>query len=270
MQPSITWAQLYFYPLLTTLVLWGMLTLGLLWLNRRGPGPSRIVLLILVGILALAHHQLWVVRHDVSVWGNYRAFIASMLIWSWHELAFYSGVLTGPWRKPCPPDAKGLRRLGYALATHLYHIAAVGADMLVLGWLHSHAANQVGLWAFVLFWLLQLNAKFNVLLGVRNLQPRLFPHHLRYLASFWAERSYNLFFWPSVVLVGILAAALWMHASTLAPDSRAIGISLLACLTTLGVLEHLMLVLPFGSQPETASSQAHEIRQQHRSKVEGP
>jgi putative photosynthetic complex assembly protein 2 len=253
MLPTLTWVQLYLYPLLTTLLLWGMLTLGLLWLNRRPPAHSRLVLVVMLGVLALAHHQLWLVRNDPGYWGSYRAFIASMVIWAWHELAFYSGVLTGPWRTACPRGVRGLHRLGYALATHLYHIAAVGIDVLVLWWLHQDATNAIGFWSFCLFWSLQLSAKLNVLLGVRNLQPDLFPHHLRYLASFWNERPANPFFWPSVIAGSVVAVLLWIQAAQQAPDGSAVGMSLLAGLTTLGVLEHFLLVLPLNSRSEVVA-----------------
>lgn len=255
MPTPLTWTQLYLYPLFTIVSLWGVLTLGVLWLNRQHRHTSRVVLAVLLVVLALAHEQMWEVRNDVTVWGYYRAFIASMLIWTWHELAFYSGVLTGPWRTVCPPDARGWRRLGYALATHLYHILAIGVDVLVLVLLHQGAANQVGLWAFVLFWLLQLSAKLNVLLGVRNLQTSFFPDHMRYLASFWTERGSNPLFWPILLCISLLAIVFWVQAATLAPSSAAIGKSLLAGLMTLGVAEHMILVLPVSGQQEAVVGQ---------------
>lgn len=248
--PTIPWVQMYLYPLLTTLGLWGLLTLGVWWLNRQKRSLSRVVLIGMVGVLILAHHHLWLVRNDVSAWGAYRAFIACMLIWTWHELAFYSGVLTGPWRAPCPPDVAGWQRLRYALGTHLYHIVAVGIDIIVVWWMHRHAVNLIGPLTFSLFWLLQLSAKLNVLFGVRNLQVMWLPDDLRYLGSFWVQRPFNAFFIPSVMAIMLLAAFLWWQAIRIAPDERAIGMSLLAGMVTLGLLEHWLLVLPAGKHKE--------------------
>lgn len=245
------WAQIFLYPLLIALALWGGLTLGLLWVNRRGPTLGRITLVLSVGLLILAHHQLWEVRHDLSVWGCYRAFAAGMLIWTWHELAFYSGVLTGPWRAPCPPEARGWQRFSYALATHLYHELAVAAEVIALWWLHRDASNVFGPLTFVLLWALLHSAKLNVLLGARSLNIEWFPRHLRYLGSFWAQRASNPFFLPSLLASSLLAGGLWTWAVVLHPDGSATGLALLAALATLGALEHLALVLPALHRPAT-------------------
>ena len=240
----MSWVQLYLYPLLVTVALWGVLTIGLLWLNRRHPHLSRLVLVVLIAMLVFGHQQLWEVRNDVSIMGYYRAFISSMLIWTWHELAFYSGVLAGPWRAACPVNIGEWERLRYAIATHLYHIIAVAIEVIGLWWLHAGAENIIGPLSFTLFWILQLSAKLNVLLGIRNLEISLLPKHLRYLGSFWAKRPHNPFFLPSVLTASIVALALWARASALAPDTRAVGMSLIAGVVTLGALEHWLLILP--------------------------
>lgn len=249
-----TWAQLYFYPLLVTMALWSGLTVGLLWLNRRSPMQRSIVSLLLLAGVVLAHQQLWIGRYDLSIWGCYRSFIAGMFIWAWHELAFYSGILTGPWRSPCPPDARGWRRFGYALGTHLYHEIAIILEMALLWWLLRGAPNQIGLLAVVLGWALMQSAKLNVLLGVRSLPVDWLPDHLRYLGSFWAQRSTNPFFLPSIMAASALATVLWLRAAALAPAGSAVGMTLLAVLATLGVLDHWLLALPlYNRQPAHVS-----------------
>lgn len=231
--------------------------MGMLWLNRQRQSLRRLVLLFTAGVLVLAHYQLWEVRNDVSMWSSYRAFIAGMLIWAWHELAFYSGVLAGPWRKACPSDARGFRRLYYAILTHLYHIAAIGADMLVLWLMHNHSPNQTGLYLFILLWINQLSAKLNVLLGVRNFEATLLPDHMRYLSSFWnPSRCCHPFFLVSLVTTVLIALFLWTKTILLAGTSNAIGMSFLATVATMGAFEHLLLVLPVGA--------AHESRVEKR------
>lgn len=240
------WAQLYLYPSLVTLALWGGLTMGLVWVNNRGARFGRLVLLVLLPLLLLTHQQLWQVRLDTSIWGCYLSFLGGMLIWTWHELAFYSGVLTGPWRRACPPALSGWQRFRYALGTHIYHEIAVVLEIGWLWWLHQDASNLIGPLTFVSMWALQHSAKLNVLLGVPNLQVSLFPQHLRYLATFWNRRSHTPLFLASIFFSSALALLLWIQAAMLAPHPYTVGITLLAAMMTLGVLEHWLLVLPPG------------------------
>jgi putative photosynthetic complex assembly protein 2 len=250
------WAQLYLYPLIVTLALWGGLTLGLVWLNHQGTRKGLLVLLLLTPLLVLAHVQLWETRNDLSTWGCYRAFLAGLFIWSWHELAFYSGLLRGPRRSGCPPDCHGWRRFGAALQTHLYHEAAIVVEAIVLLALHMNAHNLIGPLTVGLSWALQHSAKLNVLLGVNYLEVSLLPEHLRYLATYWKQRPSNPFFLASVLIGSGVAAFFWIHASMLAPSEAAIGMTLLATLTTLGVLEHWLLVLPARSKQASQIARA--------------
>lgn len=242
--PWPVWPYLYVYPPLTAIGLWVGLTLIVAGLNRRGPLAGRIALAVTLPLMVLAHHELWAVRADADISAAYRGFVAGMLIWAWHELAFYCGVMTGPWRAPCPPTARGFRRFGYALGTHLYHELAVFAELLVMAWLLRDAVNLIGLLTFVLSWALQHSAKLNVFFGVRSLNVEFFPPHLRYLGSFWVRRSTSAFFIPSVSAVTLLAIMLWLAAYAHRFDAAGSQLALLASLTTLGALEHWLLGVP--------------------------
>jgi putative photosynthetic complex assembly protein 2 len=248
--PPPVWPQIYLLPPLLALGLWLGLTGGMLALNRRGPRAGRLALLAVLPLLALAHHQIAATRDDLSAGGAYRAFVAGMLIWAWHELAFYTGVLSGPWRAACPPGARGLRRFGYALATHLYHELACLAEIAMLAWLLHDARNQIAPLTFGLSWALQHSAKLNVLLGVRYLQVELFPAHLRYLGSYWARRAPSGFFLPSLSVCTMLAAMLWLAAGAHAADPAAVRLALVATLLSLGAIEHWLLAIPLARQAE--------------------
>lgn len=239
-----TWVHIYLIPAIITMLLWGGLTVALMWLNRRGAGPARWALLFTIPVLLLAHHQLWAVRHSTDATSIYVAFVAGMLIWAWHELAFYSGVITGPWRKPCPPHAKGWDRFCYALGTHLYHEVAVAVEAALLWWVFHDAVNVIGALTFVLLWALQHSAKLNVLLGVRSLDVAALPKHLHYLGSFWTQRALNAFFIPAMTIMIVVAIGLWVQVGLHVPHDHAIALTLLATLLTLGVLEHGLLVVP--------------------------
>lgn len=244
MEALPTWPQIYLYPPLAVVGLWVSLTALVGALNRGGPRAGRVALVAALPLLALAHHELWLIRDDPSIWAGYRGFAAGTLIWAWHELAFYCGVITGPWRAPCPSGARGFFRFAYALRTHLYHELAVAVELIAMLWLLHGAHNYVGPLVFVLSWALQHSAKLNVLLGVPSLDVALFPPHLRYLGSFWARRPPSAFFLPSTSVATLLAIMLWAaaHAHRLEPAGP--RLALLAALLALGALEHLLLVLP--------------------------
>ncbi|MFV9506011.1 MAG: putative photosynthetic complex assembly protein PuhE [Oscillochloridaceae bacterium umkhey_bin13] len=238
------WPQIYLFPILTALSLWAGLTALVGLLNRRSPKPGRLALLFSVPLLILAHHELHATAADLSLSGAYRAFLAGTLIWAWHEMAFYSGILTGPWQKPCPPQASGFGRFGYALGTHVYHELAVLAELLLMLILLSGGPNMLGLLIFVLSWAMQHSAKLNVLLGIPSLNVALFPSHLRYLGSYWRPGPTSWFFTPSVSVFTLLALMLWLAAQAHSGDVFGVQLALLASLVSLGALEHWLLALP--------------------------
>lgn len=238
------WPQIYLLPPLAAVALWAGLTALVAGLNRGGPRPGRIALAASLPLLALAHHELWATAGDLSAGGAYRAFVAGTAIWAWHELAFYSGVLTGPWRAPCPPHARGAARLGYALGTHLYHELAVAAELGLMLWLLRGEANAVGLLAFALSWAQQHSAKLNVLLGVPALDVGLFPPHLRHLGSFWRRRAPSGLFLPTVSVFTLLGLMLWLAAHAHRFEPAGVRLALIAALVSLGALEHWLLAMP--------------------------
>ncbi|NWF81997.1 MAG: DUF3623 family protein [Chloroflexi bacterium] len=256
--PLPAWPQLYLYPPLAAIALWVGLTVLVAGLNRRGPLAGRIALVAALPLLALAHHELWAVRNDASIAAVYRGFVAGTLIWAWHELAFYCGVITGPWRRPCPPQARGIVRFGYALGTHLHHELAVLAEVLIMAWLLHDALNLIGPLVVVLSWALQHSAKLNVLLGVRSLNVALFPPHLRYLGSYWARRPASWFFIPSVSVVTLLAIMLWLAAHAHRFEPVGPRLALLGSLVALGALEHWLLILPARRLEPVAARQPAE------------
>jgi putative photosynthetic complex assembly protein 2 len=245
MPPELpAWVQTYLYPPLVVVVIWVAITAGVLGLNRRGLWATRLAMLLSLPLLAIAHWQLWDARHDLSVLGAYRSFVAGLLVWSWHELAFYSGLISGPWRRPCPSHARGVVRFGYALGTHLYHELACIVELGLMLHILGDATNWVGMMVFCLSWALQHSAKLNVLLGVPWLQIDLFPPHLRFLGSYWARRPPSSFFLPSVSVSTLLAGLLWLSAGSLMPEPVAVRLALIASIVTLGALEHWLLLLP--------------------------
>jgi putative photosynthetic complex assembly protein 2 len=175
----------------------------------------------------------------------YLAFSCALLVWAWHELAFLLGVVTGPRKEPCPPDARGWRRFAYATATVIHHeVALLGTVLLVIA-LTWRAPNQAGTGSFLVLWVMRLSAKLNVFLGVRNLATEFIPVHLRYLLSYFRKARLNPLMPVSLLAgTGVLGYLVSSDGAPGIPVCAAVGRTLVATLLGLAVVEHLFLALP--------------------------
>lgn len=238
----------YGLPALFTLLLWWFSTGLIIYLDGLRRETFRWTMLgattlLLVGLFGL-HALAW----DTSAAGAWLGFICGVLCWAWIEIAFLTGVVTGPRRTAIPPGMAGWPRLRAAVAAILWHeVAIIGmaAAIVALTW---GAPNQIGVWTFLAFWVMRQSAKLNVYLGVRNLSETFLPDHLRYLESYFARRPMNWLF-PFSVAAGVVACAFLALAALEPGASRheVVGFTLLATLVALGLLEHVFMVLPFSA-----------------------
>lgn len=232
-------------PVAFVLLLWWASTGVILYLNRLPRWTHAWSLGSATLLLAMALGALVVTRDDTRVSGAYLAFAAALVVWGWAELAFLLGHVTGPRRSPCPPHARGWRRVRLALQAVLYHefaLLALGGAAL---WAVGGGANRTAVWTFVALWALRLSAKLNLFLGVRNTGQEFLPPHLRYLASYFRVRAMNPLLPLSLLLSAIATAAVWQSAlaAGASPHDTAV-LALLGTLLALGVLEHVFLALP--------------------------
>jgi putative photosynthetic complex assembly protein 2 len=182
---------------------------------------------------------------DVTPIGAYAAFTASLLVWGWFEISFYMGFVTGPRAVPVPPGSRGFAHFMRALGACLWHELAIVAGAALIAAVTWGAPNKVGLWTFLILWLMHESARLNVLLGVRNVAEEFVPDHLVFLRGFLRRRRMNPLF-PFSVGFGI-----WLvhrlAVTALAPDASrfaTVGLALLATLTLLALIEHVFLMLP--------------------------
>lgn len=200
-------------------------------------GASVMALLGLYGLL-------WSSRIE-SRSAAYLAFACALLIWGWHELTFLLGLITGPRKEPCPPDARGWRRFRYGAAAVMHHEIALALTLLAMFALTWGAPNQVGTWTFLVLWIMRLSAKFNVFLGVRNLATEFIPEHLRYLLTYFRKARLNPLMPVSLIVASAVVVRLALAArSEDATPFIQVGRTLVATLLAMAVLEHLFLALP--------------------------
>ncbi len=235
----------YVLPVLYALFLWWFSTGLILWLNRLPRRTYRWSLAAATAVAAAACVGVVQIGDEATVGSAYLGFTFGLVIWGWHEMTFLMGYITGPRVVPQTPVARVIRRFFEALATIAYHelAIAVTAGLLVIAtW---DAANQFATWTFLALWGLRLSAKLNVFLGVPNFTDDFLPTHLGYLRTYFPVRVMNPLFPVSVTAAtgaaALLLARAW-HGDTTA--FAIAGLTSLATLIALAVLEHWFLVLP--------------------------
>ena len=177
--------------------------------------------------------------------GVYVAFSAAILLWGTQEMAFLTGFLTGPRPLPCPAEATGAARVGYAVMAILYHELALivsGLAVLAVTW---QGVNPFGGVTFLVLYLMRVSAKLNLFLGVPVLNDEVMPAEIAHLRTYFSRGPVNPFFPIAMMLavlftVGLVDSALDPATST----AFMVGWTLVSALMGLAILEHLFMLVP--------------------------
>ncbi|TWI85952.1 putative photosynthetic complex assembly protein 2 [Roseibium hamelinense] len=223
---------------------WWFATGVVMILARQGERHAGMVMALVTiaalgGLAALA-----LTRDSLTAVSAYIGFFGALMLWAWHETAFLLGLVTGPRRVGLEQSPIEKSRFRAAFRTVRDHELALAATILFLGLLLGGAANQAGLWTFILLWGMRLSTKVNIFLGAPHAVNELLPHRLSYLETYFRTDRLSRVFWISltgctVVLLSLIGAAAWANS-----EYGQIVASLLAAFTGLALLEHLFLVLP--------------------------
>jgi len=232
--------------------LWWFSTGLILMRVRRADlgGPDDHLWSVLLGLPLLLGGGLLLdaTTDDPSAWGAFLAFIAAVAIWGWIELAFLSGIITGPNRRPCPPGLPLGARFFRAAGTVLYHEILLLAALLVIAGATLGRPNEFGLWTFAVLFFARISAKLNLFLGVPRIHTEFLPGPLTHLDSHFRRAGMNLLF-PISVTTLTLAAGCWMErALDATTEGGFVGHLLLTVMTLLALLEHWFMVLPLPDQ----------------------
>lgn len=234
----------YALPIAYALCLWWFSTGLIFYLDQLPARTFRWSMAGATGLLILALYVSWAVQGDTSIWGVYAGFTAGVLAWGWQELSLYTGYVTGPRKQRCAEGCSGWRHFGHAIEVNLWHEIAIIAVAILIAALSWGSANQWGLWTYLLLWIMHLSARLNVFLGVRNVSEEFVPAHMDVLKSFLTRKPMNLLFPVSVTAGTIGALLLFQKASSAGEPGVAAGLTLLAALASLAVVEHWLLMLP--------------------------
>jgi len=231
---------------LSALFLWWFATGILLWrvhaADRGGPDQhvwSVILTLPLLGAGVLGVHG---TLADPSATGVWFAFLSALAIWAWIELAFLSGVITGPNTRVSPPGAAGFDRFRAAFLTIAWHEAALLAALAFLVTSGIGAENTVALWTFLLLFAARISAKLNLFLGVPRIHTDFLPRPLAHIASHFRQGPVTWFFPASVTALTLALGCFLERLWSATTPGATIGFTLLSALSALALLEHWFMV----------------------------
>lgn len=179
-------------------------------------------------------------RDDVGALATYAAFTAAIVAWGFVEVLFLTGLVTGPRRTACPPGAAGWRRVGFAVEAILHHellLLTVGGLVAIATW---SGENHTALWTFAVLWIMRLSAKLNLFLGVPVLNDGLLPPAVGYIGTYFRRRPMNPLF-PISIAATAVALVLLTHEAVM---EQSTGLTLLATLLALALIEHVFMILP--------------------------
>lgn len=232
---------------LIALFAWWFFTGAILWVVRTADrqGPNGHVWATIMGLPFLGA-GIWMFGQSlfvVDAGGVYAAFLSALLIWGWIELAFLTGVITGPAPLDCPPGVSGYERLSRAWGTVAYHEVLLTAALGLMIFAAWNAPNMFGVWTFAVLYFARISAKLNLFLGVPKINIEFLPAPLSHLPSHFRHATINALF-PVSVTALTFAVACWLERIYSADTTAAVaGFALLAAMTALALLEHWLMVL---------------------------
>ncbi|MCD1627322.1 DUF3623 domain-containing protein [Seohaeicola saemankumensis] len=233
---------------LSALFVWwfstGVILMAVRYADRHGARACTISTWAALPLFGLGLYGLYATFSDTSVTGAYLAFLSAIAVWGWIELAFLTGIITGPNARPCPEKLPEWERFIRAWGTIAYHEMLLVATMiliLLVGW---GAENAFGLWTFVVLFFARVSAKLNLFFGVPKINVEFLPSALAHLPSHFRLSRLNWVF-PFSVTALTFAAACWLERLWAGETAGAItGFTLLTAITALALLEHWLMVLP--------------------------
>ena len=179
-----------------------------------------------------------------SVAGAYVGFLSALALWGWIELAFLTGVITGPVRQPLKAGVREWERFIRAWGTIAYHEMLLAFTLLAMIAASYGADNKFGMWTFAVLFAARVSAKLNLYLGVRKINVEFITEHLNHLPSHFRIARMNWLFPISITGLSFAMACFLERIWAVETQADIVGFALLSALTALALLEHWFMVLP--------------------------
>lgn len=231
---------------LGALVLWwsatGVLLWRVHWADRGGPDQHLLSVLLAAPLLVVGSVGIAETLADTSPRGAWLAFLSALALWGWIELAFLSGIISGPVTTPCPPGLSGGDRFWRAFGTIAWHEAALITTLAVLGWASIGAENAFAFSTFLTLFAARVSAKLNLFLGVPRINVDFLPGPLEHLSSYFHRGPVSAFFPVSVTLLALALGCLIERLWSAETAGETVGFTLLVALLALALLEHWFMI----------------------------
>ncbi len=212
--------------------------------DRHGRRAHKMLTLAALPVLGAGIAGIYLTRGMDDVAGVYLAFLSALAIWGWIELAFLTGLITGPNPAPCPEDTPEWERFIRAWGTLAYSEMLLAASLIWIMVLCWQADNTFGMWTFLILFFARISAKLNLFFGVPNINVEFLPKPLAHLPSHFRRARMNWVF-PVSITALCFALGCFLERLISAPDATTgVGFALLAALTGLAMVEHWVMVLP--------------------------
>ena len=179
-----------------------------------------------------------------SVLNVYLGFIAALAIWGWIELAFLTGIITGPVKSPCPAALLGHSRFWPAFGTVAYHELTLLAGLIAIWVATAGSENMIAAWTFAVLFAARISAKLNLFYGVPRINTEFLPKPLAHMPSYFRNDITNGLLPFSIMSLGFVTAIFLQGTLTAEAATDRVALALLTSLLGLALLEHLLMVLP--------------------------
>ncbi|MEL6960051.1 MAG: putative photosynthetic complex assembly protein PuhE [Pseudomonadota bacterium] len=212
--------------------------------DRVGGNAYNVAVFFSVPVLALGVAGVILSTPNTGLAGLYLGFLGALGIWGWIELAFLSGVITGPERDDCPGGLSLSDRFASAWNALAHHELLLLAGLAFVVLATGGAENQIALWTYAILFFARISAKLNLFFGVPRINFEFLPRPLQHLRSHLRQGPISAFFPISVTLLSF-AVACFAHLWSMETDLvTATGYALLTSLSALALLEHWFMLIP--------------------------
>lgn len=212
--------------------------------DHRGGDAHMMAILGGLPLLALGVASIAASLQNLNQFSVYLGFLGALAVWGWGELAFLTGVISGPMKEDCPNGPSEQSQFGRAFATVAHHEILLLMGLLGLVVTSAGADNRMALATYSILFLARISAKLNLYFGVPRINTEFVPGRLAHLKTYFRKSPATLAFPIAITVLTALLAVCIERLITAEAIVTQTGFALLTALAALALLEHWLMVIP--------------------------